>query len=121
VIDDVAPGRVIHGTEGNILFGNNYTPNQFPNHALNTTDLALHAQMAGYWSRFAATGNPNVDDDTIVHWQMFRDPSGQGRGANRHIVLDSVIRTDKRLRESACDFWEPYFFRTMLGTVPAWQ
>jgi hypothetical protein len=36
-------------------------------------------------------------------------------------VLDRVIRSDKRLRESACDFWEPYFLRTMLGGVPAWQ
>ena len=121
VIDDVAPGRVIHGTEGNILFGNNYVPNQFPNHPLNAADLALHAQMAGYWSRFAAIGNPNIDDDSVVHWQMFREPTGLGRGANRYIVLDSVIRTDKRLREAACDFWEPYFFRTMLGKVPAWQ
>jgi para-nitrobenzyl esterase len=56
VIDDVFPGRVIHGLETNIQFGNAYTPNQFPSHPLNATDLALHAQMAGYWSRFAATG-----------------------------------------------------------------
>ena len=120
-IDDVARDRVTHGVEGNILFGNGYTPLQFPVHALTSEDLALHSQMAGYWARFAATGNPNVDDDTVVHWQVFREPVGNGRGANRHLVLDSVIRSDKRLRESACDFWEPYFLRTMMGGVPAWQ
>lgn len=121
VIDDVAPDRAIHGVESNILFGNAFAPQQFPVHALTTEDLALHSQMAGYWSRFAATGNPNVDDDTAVHWQVFREPVGNGRGASRHLVLDRVIRSDKRIRESACDFWEPYFLRTMLGGVPAWQ
>jgi carboxylesterase type B len=115
------PDRVIHGLESNILFGNAYVPNQFPNHPLNAIDLALHAKMAGYWTRFAATGNPNVDDGTEVHWQKFADPSGAGRGANRYIVLNTTIRTDKRLREQACDFWEPYFLRSMLGKVPAWQ
>jgi para-nitrobenzyl esterase len=121
IIDDVFPDRAIHGLEGNILFGNNYALPQFPNHPLNPADQALHAQMAGYWARFAATGNPNIDDDTVVHWQTFREPQGQGRGANRHIVFDATIRSDKRLRESSCDFWEPYFLRSMLGKVPAGQ
>jgi para-nitrobenzyl esterase len=121
VIDDVALDRVTHGVEGNILFGNAYAPLQFPVHALTTDDLALHSQMAGYWARFIATGNPNIDEDPVVHWQVFREPVGDGRGANRHLVLDRAIRSDKRLRESACDFWEPYFLRTMLGAVPAWQ
>lgn len=121
VIDDVFPDKVIHGVESNILFGNAYAPNQFPNHALNSLDLALHAQMAGYWSRFAETGDPNIGASSVAHWQDFRDPLGQGRGANRYLVLDNVIRTNKRLRETACDFWEPYFLKSMLGKVPAGQ
>jgi carboxylesterase type B len=121
VIDVLSPVKVIHGVESNILFGNAYAPNQFPTHALDASDLALHAQMAGYWSRFAATGNPNIDDDTVTHWQDFRDPLGAGRGANRYLTLDSAIRSNKRLRESACDFWEPYFLKSMLGRMPAGQ
>ena len=121
VIDALSPVKVIHGVESNILFGNAYAPMQFPTHALDASDLAIHAQMAGYWSRFAATGNPNIDDDTVVHWQDFRDPHGAGRGANRHLMLDSAIRSSKRLRESACDFWEPYFLKSMLGRTPAGQ
>ena len=121
VIDDVSPGRVIHGVETNIQFGNAYTPNQFPSHPLTAADLALHAQMAGYWSRFAAAGNPNVEDDSVVHWHAFRDPAGEGRGAIRHLVLDRIIKSEKRLRESACNFWAPYFLRSMLGKVPASQ
>ena len=119
VIDDVFPGRVIHGLESNLLFGNNYTPNQFPNYPLNAADLALHAKMAGYWTRFAATGTPNVDDDTVEHWPAFKDPHGLGRGSNQFLIFDSVIRSGKRPREAACDFWEPYFLRSMLGKVPA--
>jgi carboxylesterase type B len=121
VIDDVFPDRVIHGLESNILFGNNYVPQQFLNHVLTSTDLALHAKMAGYWTRFAATGTPNVDDDTVFHWPAFKDPVGLGRGSNQFIVLDNVIRKDKRPREDACDFWEPYFLRSMVGKVPAGQ
>jgi para-nitrobenzyl esterase len=119
VIDDVFPDKVVHGVESNILFGNNYVPTQFPNRPLNADDLALHTQMAGYWSRFAATGNPNIEDDSVVHWQGFRDPLGVGRGANRYLTLDSQIKSNKRLRESACDFWEPHFLGTMMGTRPA--
>jgi para-nitrobenzyl esterase len=121
VIDDLAPDRVIHGVEGNILFRNNYVPPQFASHPLTPSDLALHAQMAGYWARFAATGNPNVDDDSAVHWHTFRHPTGKGRGADRHLVLDSTIQSDTRLREAACDFWEPFFLGSMLTGRPAWQ
>jgi carboxylesterase type B len=119
VIDAVFPGRAIHGVESNILFGNNYVPAQFPNHVLTQADTALHERMAGYWTRFARNGNPNVDDDTVVHWPLFKDPNGEGRGANRHLVLNDVIASGKRLRESQCDFWEPLFLRSMLGGVPA--
>jgi hypothetical protein len=31
------------------------------------------------------------------------------------------VRADKRPREGACNFWEPYFLRTILGKVPAVQ
>ena len=120
-IDDLAQDRVIHGVEGNILFRNDYVLPQFANHPLNAFDNALHAVMAGYWTRFAGNGDPNIDDDSVVHWQTFKHPLGEGRGADRYLVLDSRVRSDKRLRESACDFWEPYFFRSMLVGLPAWQ
>lgn len=117
VIDDLAPGRAIHGVESNILFGNDYVPNLFPNHPLEAEDLALHSAMAGYWSRFIATGNPSVDDDAVVHWQRFRAP--EGRGADRYLVLDRVIRSDERLREVPCGFWDGLSLRSLLGTLPA--
>ena len=67
LIDALSPGHVIHGVESNIVFGNDYVPNQFLPHALDANDNVLHAAMQGYWVRFAASGNPNSDDDSVVH------------------------------------------------------
>jgi para-nitrobenzyl esterase len=120
-IDSLSLNHVIHGVESNIVFGNNYAPPQFPNRPLDEADLALHAQMAGYWTRFAWTGNPNVDDDRVVHWPAFKHPTGIGRGADKYIVFDSVVREGLRPGEAACDFFAPFFFRSMLGGIPASQ
>jgi para-nitrobenzyl esterase len=119
VIPDLSPNRVVHGVESNIVFGNNYVPPQFVNHALTPDDTALHNSMAGYWARFAAAGDPNIDDETVVHWPLFRSPLGEGRGADRLLTFDAVIRADKRLQEQHCDFWEPFFLKTVLGSTTA--
>jgi para-nitrobenzyl esterase len=118
-IDDVFLDRVIHGVESNIIFGNNYVPPTFPNHVLDAADLMLHQAMAGYWTRFAAMGTPNTDDDSVVRWPAFKDPKGGGRGSNMFGVFGAPIGSDKRPREEQCNFWEPFFLRTMLGGVPA--
>jgi para-nitrobenzyl esterase len=120
-IDDLSLDHVIHGVETNILFNNPYQPPQFPNHPLDASDVALHAQMAGYWVRFASTGNPNTDDESVVRWPAFKHPTGSGRGADKYLILDSVIREGMRPREAACDFFEPFFFRAVLVSVPASQ
>ena len=74
-----------------------------------------------YWARFAATGTPNADDDTVVHWPAFKHPTGPGRGPDKHLVLDAPVREGMRLREAACDFWDSYSLRTLTGAVPASQ
>jgi para-nitrobenzyl esterase len=118
-IDTLSIDHVIHGAESNILFGNSYTPPVFPNYVLNAQDLTLHAAMRGYWTRFAASGNPNADDDTVVHWPAFKHPTGAGRGSDKLLVLDSVIREGMRTRELQCDQFEPLFLRSVLGALPA--
>ncbi len=118
-IDALSVDHVIHGVESNLLFGNNYVPQQFPSHVLDSADTALHHAMAGYWTRFAATGNPNIDDAAVVHWPAFTHPLGPGRGPDKYLVLDSVIEAGLRLREGACDLLEPYFFRSVIAGVPA--
>jgi para-nitrobenzyl esterase len=118
-VDAVAPNRVIHGLELNLLFGNNFGPPS--NYALSDPDKDFFRSMAGYWARFAATGTPNADDDAVVHWPAFKHPTGQGRGPDKHLVLEAPVREGMRLREAACDFWEPYSLRTLTGAVPASQ
>ena len=118
-IDDLAVDHVIHGVESNILFGNNYIPQAFANHPLTAADLDLHRKMAAYWTQFAATGNPNRGDDAAVSWPPFNRPVGRGRGTDNYIILDSVIGKGERVREAECDLFEPFFFRSVLGGVPA--
>jgi para-nitrobenzyl esterase len=118
-IDTVVPDRVAHGMEVNFVFGNDYGPPLFPAYALTGEDLTLSQTIGGYWTRFAATGDPNTDDLSIIHWPAFKHPSGKGRGADKYLILDTTITADRRLRESQCDFWERYFFRSSTGAVPA--
>jgi len=120
-VPSVAGDQVIHGIDRNFLFGTNYGPPS-PPYVLNAEDLGLFRAIAGYWTRFAATGNPNTDDESVVHWPAFKHPSGRGRGSDKYLALDVPVREAKRLREAACDFWEPYFFRSIAaGPVPAGQ
>jgi hypothetical protein len=75
--------------------------------------------MAGYWTRFAATGNPNRGDDSAYPWPPFNRPDGNGRGNDKYIVLKPVIGEAARTREAQCDFFEPLFLRSVLSGVPA--
>ena len=116
-VDAVAGDRSIHGMEVNLLFGNDFGAPSV--HALDDADRELFRAMAGYWARFAARGDPNALDDTTVHWPAFKHPTGQGRGADKHLVIGVPISDGMRLRESACDFWDAYDLRTLTGAVPA--
>jgi para-nitrobenzyl esterase len=118
-IDALSLDHVIHGVESNIIFGNNYLPAVFPNHVLTVADNALHATMAGYWTRFAATGNPNRGADGQFSWPPFTRPAGAGRGTDKYLIFDSTIGEGVRLREAQCDFFEPLFLRSALAGVPA--
>jgi para-nitrobenzyl esterase len=118
-VDAVVLDRVVHGLDVNFVFGNDFGPPLFPSYALNPTERAFSQTIRDYWSRFAASGNPNTDDPGVVHWPRFTRPSGAGRGVDKHLVLDLLIHEGERLREGQCDFWEPYFFRSVSGSVPA--
>ena len=135
--DAVVEDLVIHGLDRNFVYGNNFGPPS--NYVLNADDLSLFGAISGYWTRFAASGNPNGgrrdrrhrshdrDDDCdgdhgaghdgAVYWPAFKHP---GRGAGEYIVLDVPVREGKRLRAEQCDFWEPFFLRSIAnGSVPA--
>jgi para-nitrobenzyl esterase len=118
-VEPVASARSVHGLDVHLLFGTNVAP-PVGTYALNEDgDAELFRTMAGYWTRLAATGNPNDGDVAPVHWPVFNRPTGDGRGADRYLILDETLKSGKRLREAHCAFWEPYFFRSITGAVPA--
>lgn len=117
-IDPVVPDRVVHGMELNFVFGNNFGPPLFASYAFGAADVALSNAMGGYWSRFMTSGSPNTDQPDVVHWPAFKHPNGRGIGSGKYLVLAADI--SERLRFGArCDVWEPYFFRSVTGSLPA--
>jgi carboxylesterase type B len=99
------------------VFGNPYSPPNFPLHVLEAADQALHDVMAGYWTRFVATGVPG--GAAGQEWRRYGEAAGH-RGARRdHMIFDAVVTRGDDLREEACDFWAEFDLRSMLGAVPA--
>ena len=109
VLNDLSVGHVIHGLESNIIFGNAYT--MPASHALTAADVALHNIMAGYWTTFANTGDPNGDG--FPTWLEYR------KNHDNYFVFDSAVSAGVDQRGEACDFWSPFFLRSMLGGVTA--
>jgi carboxylesterase type B len=105
--------------EVNFVFRNNFGPPLFPSYTLASDDLALSAEIGGYWARFAATGNPNIDDGSAVHWPAFKSPSGRGRGSEKYVILASPVVEGRRFGSERCDLWDPLFLRSITGAVPA--
>jgi para-nitrobenzyl esterase len=62
---------------------------------LNEADRALADQVAGYWARFAATGDPNGTG--VPHWPKYsiKDES--------YLVLDEPVSTGRGYRAHYCD------------------
>ncbi len=117
-IDELSLDHVNHGFESHVIFGNNYTPPLFANHVLTQADLSLHMQMAGYWARFAATGDPGGAGE--LRWTLYGEPRGKEGNRRDHMIFDAAVRRGDDLREDACDFWEGLFLGTMLGAAPAY-
>jgi para-nitrobenzyl esterase len=60
-------------------------------------DLALSDAMIGYWSRFAAMGNPN--GDAAPEWPAANPQT------DPYLVLGTPIESKRGLRTERCDFW----------------
>ena len=61
-------------------------------------DIGLADQIAGYWARFARTGNPNGDGAPL--WP------GYTQKEENYLVLDNPIITNHGYKNKECDFVE---------------
>jgi para-nitrobenzyl esterase len=119
-VDPVNPGRAFHGLESNLIFGNNFGAPS--NHVLTPPDLVVFDAMSTFWRRFMETGDPNPRG-VPIQWPLYRpfdaanvsDPSS----SDRHFVFGDRLGIASHLRDSQCNFWESFFFRSVVGAVPA--
>jgi para-nitrobenzyl esterase len=112
---EIALGRAVHGLESNLLFGNNFavTPNLgiTAPRALNAADLLLFEVMSALWRYFMERGDPNPPG-APVRWPLYRP-------GDNYFVLSDRLGAAMSLRDQQCNFWEPFFFRSVIGAVPA--
>lgn len=122
----VTAGRVSHGLESNFVFGNRFAV--APNlgitapRDLTPADLEVSDTMGAFWRRFIETGDPNPRGRP-VQWPSYRpgpfDEPVEATRSDRHFVFADRPGVSNYLRDSFCNFWEPFFFRTAVGAVPA--
>jgi para-nitrobenzyl esterase len=83
-----------HGAELFFVFGNLATVAHQPT----PDETALSDAMIGYWSRFAATGNPNGGG--APEWPRAK------AGSDPYLKLDTTIAASDGVRSAQCDFWD---------------
>jgi len=54
--------------------------------------------MGGYWTRFAAAGDPNGGADLL--WPTY------GEVSDTALVLDDSLSTQSSIASDHCDFWD---------------
>jgi para-nitrobenzyl esterase len=82
-----------HSSEIPFIFGN-----PFLGITLGPAEQDLSRAMIGYWSRMAATGDPNGDGGFA--WPKY------DATADSHMVLDLTLSTGTDLKKDVCDFWD---------------
>jgi para-nitrobenzyl esterase len=87
------PLGAFHAVEIPYVFGNADLFSTLGN--IEQADRDLSASVMGYWTRFAATGDPNGDGAPM--WPKYEEASDQ------HLELGDSIRTGAGLYRTACD------------------
>ena len=72
------------------------------------TDRRLSETIIAYWTRFAATGDPNRDD--LPAWPAFEPPAG------RHLDLGETVTGGERLHEAAGGLFRRFAASQRAGT-----
>ncbi|MFO1420626.1 MAG: carboxylesterase family protein [Candidatus Competibacteraceae bacterium] len=69
-----------------------------PRYPPTAEDQALEFAMLGYWTRFAATGDPNGGQ--AVNWPQYV------ADADPYLELATPVRSGTGVRTAQCDFWD---------------
>ncbi|MDD9947087.1 MAG: carboxylesterase family protein [Myxococcales bacterium] len=91
-------GGVIHAAEIPFVFGTSLA--LFGLGPIEAEHQELSDNMMGYWSRFAATGDPNGDG--AVNWPRYDEMTDQ------HLVLDDPVRAGTGHKRARCDLWDSF-------------
>lgn len=96
-----APGPLgaVHGLELVYLFR---TFAVIPGYTPTAADLAVSDAMIGWWSRFAAAGDPNGAGPAA--W-----PEYASDGSDRTLVIDDPPASVDGIRAAQCDFWDTLY------------
>lgn len=70
------------------------------------SEFALEASLLGFWTRFAATGDPNLPGAS--EWPLLTSTEPLQ-------VLDTTLSTQAGYRNAECDFWDSL---SAQGTIP---
>lgn len=62
-----------------------------------STDETLWLETLGYFTRFAATGNPNLEGG--VAWPLYDEE------ADEHLAFDEVVSVRSKAAAGKCEFW----------------
>ncbi|KYF52609.1 carboxylesterase [Sorangium cellulosum] len=86
-----------HSAEIRYVFG---APGTLLPEPLTEEEIALWRTLAGYWSRHAASGDPNGGD--AVAWPKYDAQTDE------HLVLDQTVSKGSGLKEDICDMWDSF-------------
>ena len=76
----------------------NFTFNNPPGPGFKDGEDKLSQAMIGYWTRFAATGDPN--GASAVAWPAY------DRTGGKYLELDLSIKAGGAHKQTKCDFWD---------------
>jgi para-nitrobenzyl esterase len=86
-------GKAFHSSELPYVFGEKFLLGSVP-----PANQPLVGSMEGYWTRFAATGDPNGGTDPM--WPAFTT------AGDAYVKLDQPIGMGTGLETTACAFWD---------------
>jgi para-nitrobenzyl esterase len=101
---NLMPFRAYHGAERPFVFGDPSFAGGAPgSHTSTPAELTLSRQMMGYWSRFAATGDPNGSGATVwPRYDATTDPMLQIDDTS------TEISGSNSYRKLQCDFYDAH-------------